>query len=166
MLIQEIYAREAISETGKTLPLIIVHTEPMTVAGGKDYRLLFPLRIFIDKPKTINQLFIGTITPKQNKFLAQFKDALIFESNNGRNEAIKGHDQRYFDLMAQAKYVLCPNGDFIWNYLFFEAVAVGAIPIIQDYCDLYDGFRYNCDRTEEAVRHNIELMKKRHTIRK
>ena len=43
MLLQEIYAREAISEAGNTLPLIIGHTEPMKVVGGIDYRLLFLL---------------------------------------------------------------------------------------------------------------------------
>ena len=44
--------------------------------------------------------------------------------------------------MAKSKFVLCPNGDFIWTYRFFEAIACGAIPIIEDDLPLYDGFQY------------------------
>ena len=38
---------------------------------------------------------------------------------------------QYWDMMQRAKYVLCPDGDFVWTYRFFEAVACGAIPIIE-----------------------------------
>lgn len=141
MLLQEIYAREAMKEAGITGSLEIVHDEiPKTIVNGKDYGLLFPKRIFQSKPKDIEMLFVGKHTPQREAFLSKFPEATIIYTDRGRDDSIKGHDAEYWDLMSRAKYVLCPDGDFVWTYRFFEAVACGAVPIIQSLCDMYRGF--------------------------
>ena len=60
MLLQEIYAIEAMQDAGITGDLSIVHAEqPQTIVNGKDYGLLFPKRIFTFENKTIKKLFIS-----------------------------------------------------------------------------------------------------------
>jgi hypothetical protein len=143
MLLQEIYAREAMSEAGITGSLEIVHAEqPKTIVNGKDYGLLFPKRIFQSKPKDIEMLFVGKHTYKRAAFLANFPEATIIYTDRGRDNSIKGHDAEYWDMMSRAKYVLCPDGDFVWTYRFFEAVACGAVPIIETQHDFY--YRFWC----------------------
>lgn len=173
MLLQEIYAREAMSEAGITGTLEIVHAEtPKTIVNGKDYGLLFPKRIFQSKPKDIEILFIGMVTPKRRKFLDRFPDAMIVDSLRGRDDAIKGRDNEYFDLMARAKMVLCPDGDFIWTYRFFEAIACESFPIIETYDMLYNGFFANMTIPSYKEQYlfqtkffNKEVMKKNFTIK-
>lgn len=141
MTLQEIYAREAMAEAGITGTLKIVHAEtPKTIVNGKDYGLLFPNRIFHNEPKDIDMLFIGLHTEKRAAWLANFPNATIIYTDRGRDEAIKGHDEYYWDLMSRAKYVLCPDGDFTWTYRFFEAVACGAVPIVENWCEMYNEF--------------------------
>lgn len=56
MLLQEIYAREAMQDAGITGDLSIVHAEqPQTIVNGKDYGLLFPKRLFTFGNKTIEK---------------------------------------------------------------------------------------------------------------
>ena len=153
MLLQEIYAIEAMQDAGITGDLSIVHAEqPQTIVNGKDYGLLFPKRIFQSKPKDIEMLFIGKHSDKRDAFLANFPEATIIYTDRGRDESIKGHDAEYWDMMSRAKYVLCPDGDFVWTYRFFEAVACCSIPIVETWHDLY----YNFWAKEEYIK-NISL---------
>lgn len=141
MLLQEIYAREAMQEAGITGTLEIVHAEtPKTIVNGKDYGLLFPKRIFQSKPKDIEMLFVGKHTPQREAFMSKFPEATIIYTDRGRDDSIKGRDQEYWDLMSRAKYVLCPDGDFVWTYRFFEAVACGAIPVTNSRHWMYHTF--------------------------
>lgn len=66
----------------------------------------------------------------------------LVSSTIGRNFPEKAWDDNYFNQMANAKFVLCPNGDFIWTYRFLEAVICGAIPIVEDEAEMYRGFHY------------------------
>lgn len=153
MLLQEIYAREAMQEAGITGTLEIVHAEtPKTIVNGKDYGLLFPKRIFQSKPKDIEMLFVGKHTSQREAFLSKFQGATIIYTDRGRDDSIKGHDQEYWDLMSRAKCVLCPDGDFVWTYRFFEAVACGAVPIIESYSSLYSGFHWCTGKATEYIR--------------
>lgn len=34
----------------------------------------------------------------------------------------KSWDTEYYDILSQSKFVICPSGDFIWSYRFFEAI--------------------------------------------
>src|SRR3546814_18431904 len=48
--------------------------------------------------------------------------------------------------MLSSKFVLCPSGDLksngvAWTYRFFEGAICGAIPVIEDFCPAYEGYR-------------------------
>ena len=67
---------------------------------------------------------------------------LLWESDRGRNFPIKAWDDEYFRVLANSEFVLCPSGDYIWSYRFFESALCGAIPIVEKDCSAYDGFRF------------------------
>ena len=75
-----------------------------------------------------------------NSCFTQIGDLMLWSSTRGRTFPDKSWDQEYFDVLARSRFVLCPNGDFVWSYRFFEAILCGAIPVIEEYCDLYEGF--------------------------
>lgn len=81
-----------------------------------------------------------------NKFKSEFifKDIglHVFSSNKGRYFPVKVWDEEYYEFLANSHFVLCPNGDFTWTYRFFESILCGAIPIVENTCDLYNGFEY------------------------
>ena len=72
----------------------------------------------------------------------QIGDLLLWESDRGRRFPIKGWDDEYFRILANSEFILCPSGDYIWSYRFFEAVLCGAIPIVEEDCSAYSGFRF------------------------
>ncbi len=67
---------------------------------------------------------------------------MISSSKRGRSWPVKGWDQRYVQLLASSQFVLCPDGDFVWTYRFFEAIAAGAIPIVENESPHYEGFHF------------------------
>jgi hypothetical protein len=69
-------------------------------------------------------------------------DVTVWSSERGRRFPIKAWDEAYFRMLADSAAVLCPNGDFVWSYRFFEACLCGAVPIVEQASPLYDGFRY------------------------
>lgn len=71
-----------------------------------------------------------------------FGDLVLSDSIRGRAFPYKSLDMDYYNEMLNSKFVLCPNGDFIWTYRFFEAILCGAIPIVEDECELYSGFKF------------------------
>lgn len=66
----------------------------------------------------------------------------LIHSRRGRSWPGKGWDPGYFDRMLKSQFVLCPDGDFVWTYRFFEAILCGAVPIVENSCQLYDGYIY------------------------
>lgn len=74
-------------------------------------------------------------------------------STIGRHFPEKSWDDNYFNQISNAKFVLCPNGDFIWTYRFLEAIMCGAIPIVESEAEMYCGFHYYKmgDQTSEYV---------------
>ncbi len=88
---------------------------------------------------------------------------ILWSSNKGRRFPTKAWDPAYFELLAKSQFSLCPNGDFIWTYRFFEAILCGAIPIVQDPCPLYEPFHYfrmsqkldSLEWTREIANHNF-----------
>jgi len=88
----------------------------------------------------------------------------VSPSNLGRQFPIKAWDDQYYDFLGLSEFTLCPAGDYIWTYRFFEAALCGSIPIVQDACEIYKGFEYeymSCDVhslkwTEEKALHNYE----------
>ncbi len=67
---------------------------------------------------------------------------LLWSSDRGRRFPIKAWDEEYFRLLANSQFVLCPSGDCVWSYRFFEAILCGALPIVEKTCPAYDGFRF------------------------
>lgn len=100
------------------------------------------------------------------------RNVVFVTSDRGWRHPTKAWDASYFQRLANAKYVLCPDGKFVWTYRFFEAALCGAIPIIQNRCDLYDGFRFytmddlldNLEWRFEDARHNFKLCRERCTV--
>jgi hypothetical protein len=171
MLLQEIRARQVLQEEGLNLPIRIEHKEnPKTIIGDREFKLIFPKFMFNyanNNQKDIETLFCGLITDKRKPFLNKFK-AEIINSNRGRDNQIKNLDKEYFNLMSRAKFVLCPDGDFVWTYRFFEAIIFKAIPIIQNNCPLYEGYKFynegdKMEYKEEWIEHNLNKLKREMT---
>lgn len=70
------------------------------------------------------------------------KKLLLSDSILGRKFPFKSFDVEYYESMLNSKFVLCPDGDFIWTYRFFEAIICGAIPIVENECEKYKEYRY------------------------
>jgi hypothetical protein len=51
-------------------------------------------------------------------------------------------DDGYFRRLATAEVALCPDGDHVWTYRFFEAALCGAIPLVENVSAHYEGFAY------------------------
>lgn len=104
--------------------------------------------------------------------LSQNDTVALWSSVRGRRFPIKAWDREYYGLLCRSKFVMCPDGDFIWTYRFFEAIMCGAIPIIESQCDLYRGFRCftlddgvkTLEWSEETARHNFDLSRERLTL--
>ncbi len=67
---------------------------------------------------------------------------VFWESRRGRHFPGKSWDEEYYELLGRSQFVLCPSGDYVWTYRFFEAALCGALPIVEKTCDAYSGFRY------------------------
>ena len=143
MLLQEIRTIQASSELGVRLDYEICHKTPYVKILGEKKPLVFPKFMFdYNEVKDIEMLFIGLKTPSRVEFLKQFPKATIIYSDNGRDLKKKIKDDWYFNQMARAKFVLCPDGDFTWTYRFFEAAIFRAIPIVENVADVYTGYRF------------------------
>ncbi len=77
-----------------------------------------------------------------NTSIKKIDDLIIWSSTRGRQFPLKSWDENYYSIMANSEFVLCPSGDFIWTYRFFEAILCGAIPIVEEACEAYTGFRF------------------------
>jgi hypothetical protein len=78
----------------------------------------------------------------QDFFAKQYGDFFIWSSNRGRVYPQKSWDEDYYKILSNSKFVLCPSGDYIWSYRFFESILCGAIPIVEKSCAAYEGFRF------------------------
>jgi hypothetical protein len=103
---------------------------------------------------------------------AESGDAVLWSSARGREYPMKAWDDDYCRAMTRAQFVLCPSGDFVWTYRFFEAAMCGAIPVIESECPAYAGFQFFTMRqqgmqlrwTEAMAEHNLGLCLERLTI--
>ena len=108
-----------------------------------------------------------------NEFIfEQYGSLYVSSSTRGRFFPIKSWDDEYFDFMLSSEFVLCPSGDFIWTYRFFEAILSGAIPVVEETCDSYNGFKFfymdddisKLEWSKEIVEFNYELCLERITL--
>jgi hypothetical protein len=162
----------------KMLDVTMSHEEPFVKIGKHSQPLLFPnsmfraCKSFWRDNRQIDFLFVGLLTPQRKKLLKNWEKQLketnrpsnimIIDSKRGREFPEKSWDEGYYKALADAKFVLCPNGDFVWTYRFFEAMLCGAIPIVQETCSLYKAFTYynidteNLDWNEEVIDKNYK----------
>lgn len=102
----------------------------------------------------------------------EYDGVVLMTSDRGWSFPTKAWDSKYFQLLSSSKFVLCPDGKFVWTYRFFEAILCGAIPIIQNTCSLYEGFRYytmddlleKMEWRVEDAHHNAALCRERLTV--
>lgn len=165
--IQEIRIKQAMEEIGMKGEIKIIHSEnPKTFINGKEYTLIFPKFISqIKEEKVIDKIFVGLLTEQRKVFLRNFPDAVILNSNNGRKQETKEKDLSYFRMLARSRFVICPNGDFVWTYRFFEAILCKCIPIIEEECELYKGYHYykvgdEYEYREDWIKENLSKIKK------
>ena len=142
--IQEIRAEQAMKEIGMKGEIKIIHSEkPKTFINGKEYTLIFPRFILdIKEEKVIDKIFVGLLTEQRKVFLRNFPGAVIIDSDNGRKQETKEKDLSYFRMLTRSRFVICPNGDFVWTYRFFEAILCKSIPIVEEECELYKGYHF------------------------
>lgn len=70
-------------------------------------------------------------------------DLVVWSSTRGRKYPEKAWDDDYYRFLAQSEFVLCPSGNSVWSYRFFESILCGAIPIIEEMCPAYEGFKFH-----------------------
>lgn len=101
-------------------------------------------------------------------------DLLLVSSKKGRKFPIKAWDKDYFKILANSQFVLCPSGDYVWSYRFFESTLCGAIPIVEETCSAYEGFRFasfedearNLTWSAEVAEHNYNVCIEKLTVPK
>lgn len=96
----------------------------------------------------------------------------VVYSKAGRSFPGKVWDEPYYDFLANCTMTLCPDGEEIWTYRFFEAMLCGSIPVVQSDSPIYRGFRYGflsddpstIDCSPETLAHNMRLCRQRLTV--
>ena len=102
----------------------------------------------------------------------QVGSLMFWSSTRGRSFPIKSWDDDYFDVLSNSQFVLCPSGDYVWSYRFFESILCGAIPIVEKGCNAYQGFRFlnfqdkvkDARWSEEDAEHNYNLCVEKITL--
>ena len=93
-------------------------------------------------------------------------------SDRGRKFPGKTWDEQYYKFLGESQFVLCPKGDCVWSYRFFEAILCGAIPIIEENCPAFEGFQFKSFSdpaetlhwSEEIAEANYKLCVERLTV--
>jgi hypothetical protein len=139
----------------------------------------FPgLKVMLPKPKNrflrLKDKLLKAVYQQQPSMIHEFKsgDVVFWSSERGREFPIKAWDEQYYEMLANSQFVLCPDGAFTWTYRFFEAAMCGAIPVIENYCSLYKGFRFfsmsdpisKLSWSRETADYNFKLCMERLTI--
>lgn len=82
-------------------------------------------------------------------------------SNRGRKFPLKSWDDKYYEILLNSKFILCPEGDCSWSYRFFEAIICGAIPIVEYRHSAYEGFFfYEKDDDPERMQWRQDMAEK------
>jgi hypothetical protein len=117
---------------------------------------------------TLCQRLMRRLLGYQPGMVSKVGNVTIWSSERGRTYPYKAWDRRYFQAMADAEFVICPDGDFPWTYRFFEAILCGAVPVVETPCLLYEPFQfYDFDsantklvRTPAMVSHNFDVCRR------
>jgi len=163
----------------KPLALSMSHELPIVTVGNIELTLLFPAEIVKHLENGWPQApgarsgvgFRGLLTPNRLIAFRQWSTtATISGDSTGRHWPRKAWDSEYYDELLRLEFVLCPNGDFVWTYRFFEAILCGAIPVVEEACDAYRGFRFALMNHEldpysaDDAKANLAILKGRCTL--
>lgn len=128
------------------------HRTPSTSLGNVQRPLIFAHSV-IDRcrdkwsDRTYLISFAGRMTEARRKafspVIGMVGDAFrVVETNAGRTWPTKAWDDAYYEVLGRSQLTACPDGDFIWTYRFFEAALCGSIPVVQNWCSQFEGFRF------------------------
>jgi hypothetical protein len=100
------------------------------------------------------------------------RNVAVVYSKIGRAFPFKVWDDAYYRFLGGCAFTLCPNGEEVWTYRFFEAMLCGSLPVVESDCPVYHGFRYrflsDTDGTVEVdpadLLHNLEACRERLTV--
>jgi len=92
--------------------------------------------------KVENKLF-ALLGMKHKLDQKKMESLVVWQSDRGRAFPIKSWDDDYYRFLLNSQFVLCPSGDHVWSYRFFESILCGAIPVVEESCRAYQGFRYH-----------------------
>jgi hypothetical protein len=155
-------------------------TETRRAALNDWLRLSGLEELSVPEAPSIFRRLLRKIARKLNISLADYvgtENVKLFLSDQGRLFPRKSWNTAYYDLLLRSKFVLCPSGDFkhngvAWTYRFFEAAICGAIPVIEESCAAYEGYRVrfmsepigSLDWSREDAEHNVALARERLTL--
>ena len=113
------------------------------------------LRLRMPKPRSAAayrrlQRLVGKVARRVGLHSRQLRideGVKLLLSDEGRVSPHKSWNVEYYALLLESEHVLCPDGDFggngiAWTYRFFESILCGALPVVQNACPAYEGFRY------------------------
>lgn len=176
---QLFYLKKALIELDiKECDIDIDHKLGVNYINKIKYPITFPLYLKdyisgLNKNKTIEYNFIGTITDKR-KWIKKYdgKNSLIKHSSKGRSTEKYNIDREYYDILSKSKFTLTPTGDCPWSYRFFEAILCLSIPILEndsddiyckDYHFLYDKDTHVYD-IDKAIYNYNKLVNSKHFL--
>jgi hypothetical protein len=198
--IQSILFKRALFEEGIPLRKYRTdHGKPKNYNNGKEYNFVFPKSFLneiekIDKTKTLDYVFLGTIRGKHREFLKSWDkpNSLILTADQNkfihpRNDPLKYYgenffNKKYFEQLSSSKFTLCPAGCsafddkykskniFLWSYRFWEAVLCMSIPITNEpdpfWHKDYKFYKLEDDHkyNEDWAIHNFNILKEKHFI--
>lgn len=182
-ILQYILFEKALIESG--IKLVDTRIDVATAKcynDGIEYNVIFPKEYLhkinnIKCSKTFDYNFRGRYMKVREWILpySNFEHNCVLFTQQGQDiekESAYFFDQDYYQIIASSKFTLCPAGDYLWSYRFFEACLCKSIPIIEsnekmDNTMLGYKFYHNNDNhiyREDWVNHNYELVKKQHML--
>lgn len=166
--------------------LEVRHASPLTRVGSISRPLIFAHAVFHRcrerwrEERAVEVSFTGLVTERRKRVLEPWLSGarthgkakpVVQSSARGRAYPGKSWDADYFALLCDSRYVLCPDGDHVWTYRFFESIICGAIPLVENDSPHYAGFVYatmaephTATWSTEAVLHNYALCYQRLTV--
>lgn len=126
-----------------------------TQLDRRELPLIFPIsyaartsRGFLNTSRSLRAVFRGFKSARRQKELGRLRlpKVSITFSNKGRET--KAFDAAYYAELSKSQLALCPRGDYVWSYRFYEAILCGAIPVITD--EWPDTAGYNFYRIVDA----------------
>lgn len=115
----------------------IDHNRALCFNGKDKYGVIFPKRYLdevsgLSKEKIYKYCFIGKYTPFREWTKAYESDnSYIKFTDSGRRYSKGFFDKDYYQVMCNSEFTLCPKGDYLWTYRFYEAIMSSSIPIIE-----------------------------------